>query len=118
MKRWIPRILASPAFRHDGLLLITADESDGPQSDADACCGEGPSANSPAPGIAGMGGGRIGALAISRYVRANTWSTTPYNHYSLLGSIEEIFGLRKLGYARAAGVETFGLDVYNSRWNE
>ena len=118
MKRWVPRILDSPAFRRNGLLVITADESDGPQTDADACCGEGPSANSPAPGITGLGGGRIGALAISRYVRPNTWSTTPYNHYSLLGSIEEVFGLHKLGYARTEGLDSFGLDVYNSGWNE
>nr|WP_246299364.1 alkaline phosphatase family protein [Nocardioides panaciterrulae] len=118
MKRWIPRILASPAFRRNGLLVITADESDGPQSDASACCGEGASANSPAPGIAGPGGGRIGALAISPFVHPHTWSTTPYNHYSLLASIEEVFGLRKLGYARADGLDRFGLDVYNSGWNE
>jgi hypothetical protein len=118
MKRWIPRILASPAFRRNGLLVITADESDGPQSDASACCGEGASANSPAPGIAGPGGGRIGALAISPFVRPHTWSTTPYNHYSLLASIEEVFGLRKLGYARTDGLDRFGLDVYNSGWNE
>ena len=118
MKRWVPRILRSTAYRRDGVLVITADESDGPQSDATACCGEGASANSPMPGIVGPGGGRIGALVLSRYVKPNTWSTTPYNHYSLLGSIEEIFRLRKLGYARTAGLDTFGLDVYNSGWNE
>ena len=52
-----------------------------------------------------------------RFVKPNTWSTTPYNHYSLLGSLEEIFGLSKLGYARAV-TDVFGLDVYNSGWNE
>ncbi|HEY0951230.1 alkaline phosphatase family protein [Nocardioides sp.] len=114
MKRWVPRILRSPAFRKNGLLVITADESDGPQSDATACCGPETSANSPMPGILGPGGGRIGALLISRYVAPGTWSTTPYNHYSLLGSIEEIFELPKLGYARDPGVDTFGLDVYNA----
>ena len=48
MKYWVPKILASPAYQKDGMLVITADESDGPQSDATACCGEGPSTNSPA----------------------------------------------------------------------
>jgi len=115
MKTWVPRILQSPAFRKDGMLVITADESDGPQSDATACCGEGASANSPTPGIVGMGGGRIGALVISRWTRPNTWSTTPYNHYSLLASIEEIFRLGKVGYARTVS-DRFGLDVYNSGW--
>ncbi len=118
MKTWVPRILQSPAFRRNGMLVITADESDGPQTDATACCGEGASTNSPQPGIFGPGGGRVGALVISRFVTPNTWSTTPYNHYSLLGSIEEIFRLDKLGYARAQGLDRFGLDVYNSGWNQ
>lgn len=118
MKNWIPKILKSPAFKRNGMLVITADESDGPQSDSSACCGEGPSTNSPMPGINGLGGGKIGALVISKYTKPNTWSTTPYNHYSLLGSIEEIFRLDKLGYAQTADLDFFGLDVYNSGWNE
>lgn len=117
MKIWVPRILRSPAYQRNGMLVITADESDNPQSDASACCGEGASANSPMPGIFGPGGGRIGALVISRWTRPNTWSTTPYNHYSLLASVEEIFRLRKLGYARSPGLDRFGLDVYNNGWN-
>jgi hypothetical protein len=118
MKKWVPLLLSSPAFKKNGVLVITADESDGPQSDATACCGPETSANSPMPGIVGPGGGKIGALVISRFVEPNTWSTTPYNHYSLLGSIEEIFGLAKLGYALDEGVDTFGLDVYNSGWEQ
>ncbi len=118
MTKWVPRILDSTAFKRNGMLVITADESDGPQTDATACCGETTSANSPSPGILGPGGGKIGALVISPFVRPNTWSTTPYNHYSLLGSIEEIFRLDKLGYAQTAGLDYFGLDVYNSGWNE
>ena len=117
LRTWVPRILRSPAFQRNGMLVITADESDGPQSDATACCGEGAAPNSPLPGIVGMGGGRVGALVISRFVKPGTWSTTPYNHYSLLGSIEEIFGLPRLGYAGAADLDRFGLDVYNSGWN-
>ena len=118
MKKWVPQILGSPAFRRNGVLVITADESDGPQSDATACCGPAQSANSPMPGILGPGGGKIGALVISRFVKPNTWSTTPYNHYSLLGSVEEIFRLPRIGYARDADVDTFGLDVYNSGWEQ
>jgi hypothetical protein len=114
LKVWVPRILASPAFQRDGMLVITADESDSPQSDASACCGEGPAPNSPLPGITGLGGGKIGALIVSRWTKPNTWSTTPYNHYSLLASIEDIFGLAHLGYAATPGLNRFGLDVYNS----
>jgi phosphatidylinositol-3-phosphatase len=116
LQTWVPKILNSPAFTTDGMLIITADESDGPQSDSAACCGEGPGPNSPLPGIAGLGGGRIGALVISKWTTGNTWSTTPYNHYSLLASVEEIFGLPKLGYAGTPGLNRFGLDVYNNGW--
>jgi hypothetical protein len=117
MKRFVPKILASPAFRKNGVLIITADESDGPQSDATACCGEGASANSPLPGIVGDGGGLIGALVISRWTRGNTWSTTPYHHSSLLASMEEIFRLPRIGYAGVASLNRFGLDIYNSGWH-
>jgi hypothetical protein len=116
MKTWVPRILQSPAYRRNGMLIITADESDSPQSDSSACCGEGPGPNSPLPGIFGMGGGVVGALVLSHWTRPGTWSTTPYNHYSLLASIEDIFGLPHLGYARTAGLDRFGLDVYNDGW--
>ncbi|MBO1755280.1 alkaline phosphatase family protein [Allobranchiibius sp. CTAmp26] len=115
MKVWVPKILASPAFKSDGILAITADESDSPQADASACCGEGPGPNSPLPGIVGLGGGKIGALVISPYTKPNTWSTTSYNHYSLLASIEDVFGLPRLGYAQTPGLNRFGLDVYNAR---
>ena len=117
MRTWIPKILDSPAYKADGMLVITSDESDGPQSDASACCGEGPGPNTPLPGIAGLGGGRIGALVLSRYVEPGTWSTTTYNHYSLLASIEDVFGLPYLGYAATPALNRFGLDVYDSGWN-
>ncbi|WP_310961839.1 alkaline phosphatase family protein [Nocardioides terrisoli] len=113
LKTWVPRILKSPAFRHDGVLVITADESDGPRQDSTACCGEGPSANAEEPGIDGPGGGRVGALVISRWTGAGTRSSTPYNHYSLLGSIEEMIGARPIGYARTPGLHFFGADVFN-----
>ncbi|NYG05818.1 phospholipase C [Phycicoccus badiiscoriae] len=113
LKATVPAILASPAYRSDGLLLITFDESDGPQSDATACCGEGPGPNTPLPGITGMGGGRVGALALSPFVRPGSVSSTSYNHYSLLASIEDLFGRAHLGYAAQAGLNRFGLDVYN-----
>lgn len=113
LKTWVPRIRSSPAFRLNGLLVITFDESEGAQSDASACCGEGPGPNTPLPGITGLGGGRVGALLLSPYIAPATFSSTPYNHYSLLASIEDIFGLSHLGYAKTPGLNRFGLDVYN-----
>ena len=111
-RAWVPRILRSPAYRADGMLVITADESEGVKEDSRACCGEGAGPNAGQPGIDGPGGGRIGALVISPFVRPGTTTNTPYNHYSLLGSIEDLFGLERLGYARTV-TTTFGDDVYN-----
>jgi phosphatidylinositol-3-phosphatase len=119
LKTWAPRILASQAFQRNGMLVITADESDGPAEDSTACCDEAPGPNlllGTGPGITGPGGGRVGALVISHFTKPNTWSTTPYNHYSLLGSLEEIFRLPKIGMAAQAGLPVFGLDVYNNGW--
>lgn len=58
--------------------------------------------------------GRVGALVLSPFVNGGTWSTTLYNHYSLLASIEDLFGLPYLGYAATPGLNRFGLDVYNA----
>jgi hypothetical protein len=37
---------------------------------------------------------------------------TPYNHYSLLRSIEDLFGLPHLGFAGQAGLTPFGSDLF------
>ena len=112
-KTWIPRILHSPAFRADGVLVITADESEGVREDSRGCCGEGAGPNAAKPGIDGRGGGRVGALVISRFVTPGTTTRRSYNHYSLLGSIEDLFGLTRLGYAGSVS-HVFGADVYNA----
>jgi hypothetical protein len=114
LRTWVPRIMASPAFKRDGLLIVTFDESDGPQADSSACCGEVQGPNSPAPGITGPGGGRVGAVVLGPSVKPGTTTSRAYNHYSLLGSIEDLFGLPYLGYA-ATVTSRFGPDVYTAR---
>jgi phosphatidylinositol-3-phosphatase len=112
LRTWAPRILHSPAYQADGVLVITADESDGVDQDSSACCGEGPGPNPPKPGIKGLGGGRVGALVLSKkYVVPGTTSTHPYNHYSLLATLEDLFGLPYIGYARTVP-HAFGSDVF------
>ncbi|GAC1633228.1 MAG: hypothetical protein NVS9B10_28370 [Nevskia sp.] len=111
LRTLVPMITNSAAFRQDGLLIILFDESGSPQSDASACCGEGPGPNSPLPGILGLGGGKTGAVVLSPFVRPGTVSTVDYNHYGLLRTVEDIFGLDYLGYAGATGLAPFGADV-------
>ena len=109
LQTWVPLITSSPAFRTNGLLEITFDEAAG--FDASACCGEAPGPGAAHPGIFGPGGGRVGALLISPYVKAGTVDSKPYNHYSSLASWEELFGLKRL--ADAASVKNvFGADVF------
>jgi hypothetical protein len=40
-------------------------------------------------------------------------NTTGYNHYSLLRSVEDIFGLDHLGFAGVPGLAPFGSDVFD-----
>ncbi len=48
----------------------------------------------------GFGGDRIGAVLISPFIMPGSTSAQPYNHYSLLRSLEDIFRIREhLGYA-------------------
>jgi phosphatidylinositol-3-phosphatase len=115
LQTWVPLITDSPAYRQDGLLEITFDESDGAQSDASACCGEQPGpGDSPLPGITGPGGGLVGAVLESPFIAPGTVSATPYNHYSSLASWETLFGLPRLADA-ATVPATFGSDVFTAR---
>ncbi|WP_043113935.1 alkaline phosphatase family protein [Solimonas soli] len=127
LQQWVPVILDSPAFKKDGLLIITYDESNGPGDDSTACCGEKGTAAQLflQPGILGPGGGRVGAVLISPFIKPGTVSTQPYNHYSLLRSVADIFGVAYLGHAADGDTAdgsacdnskqpcSFGSDVYS-----
>ena len=101
--------------------MITFDES-GDDDDATSCCGEVESSglddpshpNVNQPGLYGAGGGKVGAVVLSPFVRAGTVSKAPYNHYSLLRTIEDAFGLGHLGDAKQPQVHPFGPDVYTA----
>jgi hypothetical protein len=138
LKQWVPLITASPAFREDGLLIVTFDESDDQSAvrkpngglrityTGDSCCGQQPGPNLgsfPETVEAGnetlvfrdFGGDRIGAVLLSPAIKPGTISTVPYNHYSLLKSLEDLFHLDgHLGYAGQAGLAGFGSDVFTA----
>jgi phosphatidylinositol-3-phosphatase len=113
LRKWVPVITSSPAFRANGLLIITFDEAI--DLDATACCHEPTGPNTTKPGFNGPGGGRIGAVLLSPFIVPGTVSDVPYNHYSMLRSVEDIFGLPHLGYAGMSGLRPFGNDVYTQR---
>ena len=112
LKHWVPIITESQAFRDDGLLIITFDEA--LSIDRSSCCGQVPGPNARVAQDGMFGGGRIGAVLISRFIKPGTVSEVPYNHYSLLKSIEDIFGVGHLGYAQPKSVTSFGDDVFGS----
>jgi len=124
LRVWVPIITHSPAYKDGGLLLVTFDEANFPgdvqasdysavPADTSSCCNEMPGPDSPLPGIAGMGGGKVGLVALSRFIKPGTVSAVSYNHYALLGSIEDLFGLSRLGFA-ADVPNTFGSDIYTN----
>jgi len=54
-------------------------------------------------------------VLVSPYIAPGTTSAQDYNHYSLLRSIEDLFGLPHLGYAAAADLPVLGKDVYTAK---
>jgi hypothetical protein len=118
LREWVPRILKSQAYKQDGLLLVTFDEAEaqGATADASACCNQAQFPNTLNNGgpVPGRGGGRIGAVALSPFIRPGTFTSHPYNHFSALRTIEQIFGLPLLGYARSPNPGSFGADVFTA----
>ena len=107
----VPEILASKPYEESGLLVITVDEapSSGEYTDSSSCCGQPqfPNLPPPAAGISPRGGGAVGALLLSPFVKGATTSQEPFNHFSLLRTVEDLFGLAHLGYAGLPAVKSF-----------
>jgi phosphatidylinositol-3-phosphatase len=60
------------------------------------------------------GGGRVGLLLISRYVQKGSIDAVDYyNHYSLLATLEDMFGLKTLGYAAERSLPILDSAVFN-----
>jgi hypothetical protein len=57
-------------------------------------------------------GDHAGALLVSRYVSAGRTVRTRYDHYSLLRTVEDLFGLGHLGHAADKGTKALGTDVF------
>ena len=75
-------------------------------------------------GDATNGGGDTGSVLISPYIKPGSVSTTYYNHYSWLRTMEDLFSVSKespgldgkghLGYAAQPGLRPFGRDVFTN----
>jgi phosphatidylinositol-3-phosphatase len=144
LKATVPLITNSPAFKEDGLLIVTFDEGGlsgttvnvggttfgAITNQGTSCCGQQPGPNI-GPLVAngqplvlgfentdgsppnffistpGFGGDRVGGVLLSPFLKPGTVSNVPFNHYSMLKSIEDIFDLDHLGYAGQPGLQGF-----------
>jgi phosphatidylinositol-3-phosphatase len=82
---FVPKILASAAWREGGVLFVTWDEDDG------------------------SSGNRVPAIVIAPNLTSHATSR-PHDHYSLLATVEDRLGVPRLGEARQANPlsELFG----------
>lgn len=113
----VPEILASKAYKESGLLAITVDEapSSGEYADSSSCCGQPHFPNLPAPAsaIGTPGGGQVGALLLSPFIKGGNLEQGTYNHFSLLRTVEDFFGLAHLGYAAGKEVSSFSPSLFS-----
>jgi hypothetical protein len=93
-ERIVKAITASRVWRssENVAIVLTFDEDDGLGSEG--CCGAVPGASSNA------GGGHVPTIVLTNHGPRGVVDATPYNHYSLLRTIEDAFGMyRYLGIA-------------------
>ena len=115
LKTVVGPILQSKAYADGGIVVITFDQApaDGPEADSSGTPwlpAQWPAVTDPA--APKPGGGKVGALVLSPYVgKPGTVVKTPYDHFSLLRTIDEAFALDPIGVAKDERVRPFGDDV-------
>src|SRR5262249_16006206 len=92
----VPEILESPAYKKDGLLIVSFGGVNPPVVPA-----EGEVAPPPATNPL-----KTGALLISKFITKGSSDAAPYTPYSLLRTTEELFGLGELAEANGPKVKT------------
>ena len=82
----VGKITSSSSWNDNSVIFITWDESDYPFGDVSGCCDAVP------------GGGHVVTLVISHSADEARQSDTPYNHYSILATIQDGLELGCLGF--------------------
>jgi hypothetical protein len=90
LAKWVPEILASPAYKEDGLLIVSF-------GGANPLTAEVP----PSPADDPL---HVGALLVSRFLTPGATDATSLDPYSLLRTTEDLFGLGHLGVADGSKV--------------
>jgi hypothetical protein len=115
----VPEVTRSKAYKENGLLVISVDEapSTGALAESSSCCGQPLFLNDPVKTLTGSprGGGIVGALLLSPFVKGGSTNQQQLNDFSLLRTIEDLFGLGHLGYAALPTVKSFEPEMFVSR---
>jgi hypothetical protein len=93
LEKVVPEITATSAYKQHGLILITFDSA------------------------ASSAGSQVGALVLSPFARAGKRNEEAFNTYSLLRSLERLFGVPLLGHAADQGVTELDAQVYRTTSN-
>lgn len=106
IKHWVPVLLHAKGWTNQSVLFVLTDETTyngNPATDgwlsATGCCDSPvlPPGTTLLPKGGMYGGGKIPFIALGNDVRKRYISHVPYNHYSLLRTIEDAWGLERLG---------------------
>jgi len=99
LKEVVPSILANGAYENSGLIVIIFDSGTPPAA------GTPPGSSAPAD---------VGALLLSPFVKTDATVKTDFNTFSLLKSLERLYGVPLLGHAADPVVKQFGDGVYRA----
>jgi hypothetical protein len=94
----VPEILESPAYKKDGLLIVTFGGVNPAAVPAEGETAPPPPANPL----------KTGAVLVSKFIEKGSTDAARYNPYSLLRTSEELFGLGYLAEAGGTKVKTLG----------
>jgi phosphatidylinositol-3-phosphatase len=90
----VEAIERTPAWNGSGNFAIVITFDEGAGKTREGCCGVTPNA------ISNFGGGHIPTIVVTNHGPHRLADDTPYNHYSLLRTIEDAFGVEDyLGHA-------------------
>lgn len=103
VQKIVDAVRASPLWRssQNVAVVITYDEDDTGSAGVQGCCGYQPVAPGGSRfGAINQGGGQIPTIVITNHGVTGVQDATPYNHYALLRTLEDTFGISDhLGHA-------------------
>jgi len=92
LSTWVPKILASPAYQQDGVLIVTFGEA-----------------------TPGVDSAPVGTLLLSKFLTPGSTNAGAFNPYSIFRTVEDLFGLQRIAAGARTGTTTFASDLLGSQ---